>query len=248
MQHAVGANVVTASLDPFRGYATALNTQLPDAVRVLDPFHVVKLALACIDDARRRVQQTQTGHRGRTGDPLYGIRRVPRRRRDRLSSKAWGRLEAGLVAGDPTGEVTVCWTVAQDLMALYQLTDPVAARKRAATLIADLRPCPGPRAGPPRAHPARLAPGAVRALRSPRCQQRPHPEPQLEDQKHEASRPRIPQLHPLPTPPIAQPRPNPQRSLTDTNQNPRSQVRCVEPLTFSAGKTPSTEHGVTKCY
>jgi transposase len=29
-------------LDPFCGYATALNTQLADAVRVLDPFHVVK--------------------------------------------------------------------------------------------------------------------------------------------------------------------------------------------------------------
>ena len=37
------AAVATASLDPFRGYATALGTQLPDAVRVLDPFHVVKL-------------------------------------------------------------------------------------------------------------------------------------------------------------------------------------------------------------
>jgi transposase len=38
----------------------------------------------------------------------------------------------------------VCWTVAQDLMALYQLTDPVAARERATTLIADLRACPVP--------------------------------------------------------------------------------------------------------
>jgi transposase len=31
------AAVTTASLDPFRGYATALSSQLPDAVRVLDP-------------------------------------------------------------------------------------------------------------------------------------------------------------------------------------------------------------------
>lgn len=37
--------VVTASLDPFRGYATALATHLSGAVRVLDPFHVVRLAL-----------------------------------------------------------------------------------------------------------------------------------------------------------------------------------------------------------
>ena len=82
------AGVSTASLDPFRGYATALTSQLPDAVRVLDPFHVVRLALAALDDVRRRVQHAQTGHRGRTGDPLYGIRRVLRRRADRPGVKS----------------------------------------------------------------------------------------------------------------------------------------------------------------
>jgi hypothetical protein len=46
-----------AALDPFRGYATALRTALPDAVRVLDCFHVVRLGFACVDEVRRRVQQ-----------------------------------------------------------------------------------------------------------------------------------------------------------------------------------------------
>ena len=55
------AGITTASLDPFRGYATALASQLPDAVRVLDPFHVVRLALAAVDDVRRRVQHAQSG-------------------------------------------------------------------------------------------------------------------------------------------------------------------------------------------
>jgi transposase len=134
--------ISTASLDPFRGYATALSSQLPDAVRVLDPFHVVRLGLACVDNVRRRVQQTQTGHRGRTRDPLYGIRRVLRRRRDRLSTKARARLQAGLVAGDPDGEVTLAWTIAQDLMDLYQQRDPELARTQAEQLITDLRSCP----------------------------------------------------------------------------------------------------------
>jgi transposase len=97
-----------------------------------------------VDDVRRRVQQTQTGHRGRTDDPLYGIRRVLRRRADHLSVKARGRLEAGLLAGDPDGEVTLAWTVAQDLMGLYQLIDPELARAQADQLIADLRGCPIP--------------------------------------------------------------------------------------------------------
>jgi transposase len=51
----------------------------------------VKLGLACVDDVRRRVQD-DTGHRGRSGDPLFGIRRVLRGR-DRLSTKARARLE-----------------------------------------------------------------------------------------------------------------------------------------------------------
>ena len=61
------AGITTASLDPFRGYATALGSQLPGAVRVLDPFHVVRLALAAVDDVRRRVQQAQTGHHESAG-------------------------------------------------------------------------------------------------------------------------------------------------------------------------------------
>jgi transposase len=136
------AAVATASLDPFRGYATALTSQLPDAVRVLDPFHVVRLGLAAVDDVRRRVQQHTCGHRGRSTDPLYGIRRVLRRHRTRLSTKARARLEAGLIAGDPDGETTLAWTVAQQLMDLYRLDNPEQARARAEQLTADLRDCP----------------------------------------------------------------------------------------------------------
>jgi transposase len=61
----------------------------------LDPFHVVRLGLAAVDDVRRRVQHDTTGHRGRIRDPLYGIRRVLRRRRDRLSTKARARIRLG---------------------------------------------------------------------------------------------------------------------------------------------------------
>jgi transposase len=122
----------------------ALSTQLPDTVRVLDPFHVVKLGLTAVDEVRRRVQHDTLGHRGRARDPLYDIRRLLRRRRDRLGPKARARLQAGLIAGDPTGEVTLAWTLAQDLMSLYQLTDPVQARRRTETLITDLRGCPIP--------------------------------------------------------------------------------------------------------
>ncbi len=107
------AGISTASLDPFRGYATALSIQLPAAVRVLDPFQVVRLALTAADDVRRRVHQAQTGHRGRTGDPLYGIRRVLRRRADHLSPKARARLGAGRIAREYRHFTLPTATVAQ---------------------------------------------------------------------------------------------------------------------------------------
>jgi transposase len=132
--------IATASPDPFRGYATALNQQLPQTVRVLDPFHVTKLGLTALDQVRRRVQQDLYGHRGHRGDPLYRIRRILRRRADRLSERAWARLRAGLVAGDPYGEVTAAWTIAQDVMRCYQLRDASAA----AAVITAARDCPVP--------------------------------------------------------------------------------------------------------
>ncbi len=65
-----------AALDPFRGYATTIATELPDATRVLDAFHVVKLANTALGEVRRRVQQDTLGHRGHAGDPLSRIRRL----------------------------------------------------------------------------------------------------------------------------------------------------------------------------
>ena len=228
------AAVTTASLDPFRGYATALSGQLPDAVRVLDPFHIVRLGLACVDDVRRRVQQHTTGHRGRSRDPLFGIRRVLRRRRDRLSTKARARLQAGLIAGDPDGEVTLAWTVAQDLMGLYRLDDPDLARTRAAALITDLRDCPI-------GEPARLG-RTLHAWRVELCAHFDHPDVsngptenlnlKIKNTKRIARGYRNFDHYRL-------------RLLLNhgrirQDQNPRSQAGCVEPLNSILNWTPNS--------
>jgi transposase len=71
--------ITIAALDPFRGYATALRSTLPQATRVLDAFHVIRLGLDAVDQVRRRVQQQTLGHRGHAGDPLFRIRRLLRR-------------------------------------------------------------------------------------------------------------------------------------------------------------------------
>ena len=121
------AGVVVAALDPFRGYATALSVALPDATRVLDCFHVVKLGFTCLDDVRRRVQHETCGHRGHAGDPLYGIRRVLRRGADHLTARAWERLLTGVEAGDSGGQVAAAWIAAQDLRLLYRAPDKARA-------------------------------------------------------------------------------------------------------------------------
>ena len=115
------------ALDPFRGYATALRTNLAGAVRVLDAFHVVKLGFDAVDQVRRRVQQDTFGHRGRADDPLYGIRRVLRRGHDHHSDRSWTRLLRGLDLGDPNGEVAAAWIAAQELRLLYRRRDPARA-------------------------------------------------------------------------------------------------------------------------
>jgi transposase len=121
--------VTVAALDPFRGYATALSTSLPAAVRVLDAFHVTRLGFAAVDDVRRRVQHDSTGHRGRKHDPLYRIRRLLRRRADRLSEHAWKRLLIGLELGDVDEQIGMTWIAAQDLCRLYRCRSRYAAEQ-----------------------------------------------------------------------------------------------------------------------
>ena len=58
-------------MDGFSGFKTAAGEALPEAVAVMDPFHVVRLAGDALDDCWRRVQQQLHKRRGRKDDPLY---------------------------------------------------------------------------------------------------------------------------------------------------------------------------------
>lgn len=124
-------DITVAALDPFRGYATALRTSLPEATRVLDAFHVTRLGFAAVDDVRRCVQQDSTGHRGRRDDPLYSIRRLLRRGHDHHTETSWQRMLAGLDAGD-TGDEQIgkTWIAAQDLRLIYRCHDRAEAEQK----------------------------------------------------------------------------------------------------------------------
>jgi transposase len=94
------AGIEWATLDLSASYRTVFDTMLPDAVQVADPFHVVKLANAALDECRRRVQNETLGHRGRRDDPLWRARRRLTIARERLSPDQHDRLIGLLRAGD----------------------------------------------------------------------------------------------------------------------------------------------------
>ena len=138
------AGVKHAALDPFRGYANALRDELPDAVAVLDAFHVVKLGTQVVDEVRRRAQQDTLGRRGHREDPLYKIRGLLRHGREHLTPTQAARLDAGLRAGDPTWEVTVAWSCYQQLRSAYTASSPTAGRTIAEKVLESFPSCPIP--------------------------------------------------------------------------------------------------------
>jgi len=138
------AGVQVATLDPFHGYKNAISEHLADARAVVDAFHVVKLATACVDDVRRRVQQDTLGHRGRSGDPLYGIRTTLRAGVENLTDKQQARLTRAFQAHEQHVEVEVAWQVAQDVRALFHADTPAKGRAAAQRLLKILPTCPIP--------------------------------------------------------------------------------------------------------
>ena len=90
--------VEVIAMDGFAGYKTAATEIIPDAVTVMDPFHVVALAGTKLDLVRQRLQQQTLGRRGHTGDPLYGIRWIARTRLQLLSTRQYARLTGVLDA------------------------------------------------------------------------------------------------------------------------------------------------------
>lgn len=85
--------VEIVAMDGFTGFKTAAVEELPDAIAVMDSFHVVRLAGEAVDKCRQRVQQHTIGHRGRRGDLLFQARRILLTGADLLTDWQVDRLE-----------------------------------------------------------------------------------------------------------------------------------------------------------
>ncbi|MCM0673627.1 ISL3 family transposase [Micromonospora phytophila] len=126
--------VEVVAMDGFTGFKTATAEELPDAVAVMDPFHVVRLAGDALDRCRRRVQQAIHGHRGMKNDPLYSARRTLHTDADLLTDKQTDRL-AALFDDDAHVEVEATWGIYQRMIEAYREQDRGRGRELMVKLI-----------------------------------------------------------------------------------------------------------------
>lgn len=125
------AEVSTVSVDPWRGYLRPVRKLLPRAQVVVDHFHLIRLANQVVTEVRQRTQQEVCGHRGRKGDPLYGIRHLLLRGGERLTDRQRERIAAGLdhPDGDRWDEIASAWIGKELLRDVYAADGPVEAHR-----------------------------------------------------------------------------------------------------------------------
>ncbi|MFN8076307.1 MAG: ISL3 family transposase [Kineosporiaceae bacterium] len=131
------SGIEVVAMDGFSGFKTAATEELPDAVTVMDPFHVVRLAGDALQRVRQRVQHDTTGHRGRAGDPLFAARRLLTTGTDLLTPRQQTRLHA-LFAVEEHVEVEATWGVYQQIIAAYRHPDRAQGRAHLQQVINSL--------------------------------------------------------------------------------------------------------------
>ena len=123
--------IEVVAMDGFTGFKTATAEELPEAVAVMDPFHVVALVGDALDRTRQRVQRE-------TGDPLYGARRTLRTGAELLTEAQQRRLEK-VFAADEHVAVEATWSVYQKVVAAYRNTPKSEGKLQLKEVIASLR-------------------------------------------------------------------------------------------------------------
>jgi transposase len=120
-------SIVEVALDPYAGYNAAVREALPHARITIDKFHAIRLANQVVTAVRCRRQQELTGHRGRKGDVLYGVRRVLLRSRRRLDERRWARVQAAFAADDELA-LECAWVGKEAFCDLYRAADRAKAK------------------------------------------------------------------------------------------------------------------------
>jgi transposase len=114
------AGIEFVAIDPAAVYATAIRTPglLPNAVIVVDHFHLVKLANDALTKVRRRVTWELRERRGRKRDPEWANRRRLLRARERLSQKSFATMWNAIIAEDSSAQILSAWIAKEELRTL----------------------------------------------------------------------------------------------------------------------------------
>ena len=120
--------VRVVATDLAESYRSGTSPHLDHAIRVADPFHVVRIANRCVDKVRRRVQNETLGHRGRKADPLYRIRKLLLAGYERLDERGHDRVLLALRHGDPHDELLGAWLAKESVRDIYLTDDPEEAK------------------------------------------------------------------------------------------------------------------------
>lgn len=131
--------VEVVTMDGFQGYATAADEALPHATRVMDPFHVVRLAGDKVTACRQRLQRETYGRRGRTNDPLYKNRRTMLTRTGLLNGEQQHRLDVLFNYDDDYAVLQETWLVYQEIIDCYEDPNKRRAKTKMRRLINRLR-------------------------------------------------------------------------------------------------------------
>lgn len=129
--------VKAVAMDAFAGYKKAAARQVPHAVEILDPFHIVKLAGDKVTAVRCRLQREATGRRGTRTDPLYRGRRILLKTASLRTDRQKKRADELL--GDPANKpLALAHGAYQKIIACYAQEDRRKGRGMMAELIESL--------------------------------------------------------------------------------------------------------------
>jgi len=90
------------------------------------------------------VQQETLGHRGRAGDPLYGIRTILRCGQEHLTDRQRARLDRAIRGDERHDEVHIAWQAGQQLRSAFHQPSPAEGRRIAEHVLASFPSCPIP--------------------------------------------------------------------------------------------------------
>ena len=117
------------AIDMSATYRAAISTGLPDAIVIVDHFHVVQLANKMLSMVRRRTTAEIRGRRGRAIDPEWKARRRLLRNREDLTAKQFATMWNPLLDEGKIGQTLLtAWIAKESLRSLLALARTGADR------------------------------------------------------------------------------------------------------------------------